>query len=166
MLEREHARLLALIDGLGHGPAAELAATRAAEALVGLFGASEVPSVLECFEVTGKALRSTRGAAMTVVVVHPSRVEIAGVGNVGLRTSSLKIPFLATAGIVGAQHRPLRVAHMKTAPSGRVVMFSDGISSRFDMAALEGLAPDRACERLLSDHGADHDDATVLVADF
>lgn len=166
VVEREHARLLALIDGLGHGPSAALASTRAAEALSSLFEQGDVPSVSECFEVAGKALRSTRGAAMTVVLVHPSRVEAAGVGNVGLRASALKIPFLATAGIVGAQHRTLRVAHMKVAATGRLVMFSDGISSRFDMATIEGLPPDRACERLLAEHGADHDDATVLVADF
>jgi negative regulator of sigma-B (phosphoserine phosphatase) len=46
----------------------------------------------------------------------------------------------------------------------RLIMFSDGVSSRFDGASVARMVPRDACRAIMDAHRRAHDDATVLVA--
>jgi negative regulator of sigma-B (phosphoserine phosphatase) len=71
---------IAVIDGLGHGPAAASAAARAAEVVEGHPDAQPEDLVRLCHE----ALHGTRGAAMTIASIDagPGELVWLGVGNV------------------------------------------------------------------------------------
>jgi negative regulator of sigma-B (phosphoserine phosphatase) len=155
--------VLALVDGLGHGPLAEAAAMAAISALE---SAPAGIGVEAHFARAHQALRGTRGAAMTVVRIDDTQLEVAGVGNVACRSLSFSIPMLATPGIVGHSYRRLRVGHCDVPKAGRLILHSDGISSSFHVDALELIDSEGACDRLMARFAAGHDDATVLVADL
>jgi len=155
--------VLAVIDALGHGPHADDVAKKADAVLATLSAATTIEKV---FSDMHRALRGTRGAAMTLVRGSQREIETAGIGNVGLRGRGMSVTFTPTSGILGAHHRPLRVARSPLTTPGRLVLFSDGISRRFDLDAASSLSIEALGTKLLSDHGADHDDATVLVADL
>ena len=77
--------LLAVVDGLGHGPGAADIAAEARRYLQELpFG----PSVRAVFDGLHERLRGTRGAAATVCLVRGAHVEGAGVGNVEVSTNA------------------------------------------------------------------------------
>jgi hypothetical protein len=155
--------LLAVIDGLGHGPLAETAALAAMRAIEAAPAGTGVEGQ---FASAHQALRGTRGVAMTVVRISDQQVEVAGVGNVACRAAGFSIPVLATPGIVGHSYRRLRVGRCDAPKLGRLVLHSDGVSSAFHIGALELLDVEAACERLMAGFAAGHDDATVLVADL
>jgi hypothetical protein len=75
------------------------------------------------------------------------------------------LSYVPTNGVLGSRWRAPRVAS-GTAHGGRLVLHSDGISHRFDARDLDRLSPEDACRVILDAHGADHDDATVLIVDF
>lgn len=164
---KDDATLLAVIDGLGHGAPAALAALRARDVLLAAPALDPIALVRAC----DRALRGTRGAAMTLVVLTPEpdamRVLAVGVGNVLLRASGIRdLAFASTPGIVGGLRREPRVARGRVDPRARIVLASDGVSTRFELDALSPTSPERACDELLERHAVDHDDATVLVADL
>lgn len=152
-----------VIDGLGHGPKAEEAALAALAAIEG----AAKRDVSSLFDVTHAALRGTRGAAMTLVVVSGSACEAIGVGNVTLRARQVRgLSLASTPGVVGGQMRTLRIARGELERGARLVIFSDGISSRAPIADYDGEPPADAARRVLAEHALDHDDATILVADL
>jgi negative regulator of sigma-B (phosphoserine phosphatase) len=155
--------VLALVDGLGHGPLAEVAAMAAMSALESAPAGIGVEAL---FALAHQALRGTRGAAMTVVRIDDLQLEAAGVGNVACRASAFSIPMLATPGIVGHSYRRLRVGHCDPPKAGRLILHSDGVSSSFHVDSLDMLDSEAACDRLMARFAAGHDDATVLVADL
>jgi negative regulator of sigma-B (phosphoserine phosphatase) len=159
-LERDGCTLLAVIDALGHGPRAEEAAILALRALDAWAGGS----LSSAFDAVDVALRGSRGAAMTAVLFGTAGIEAAGIGNVALRSSGFAIPFVQTPGVLGAQRRALRLAQAPRA-TGRLLLASDGISTRLDFERVMALEPDAACEHLLDAHGSSHDDATALIVD-
>jgi negative regulator of sigma-B (phosphoserine phosphatase) len=159
-IERDGITLLAVVDALGHGPRAEEAAVLAVRALEAWAGGT----LASAFDVVDVALRGSRGAAMTALLFGGAGIEAAGVGNVALRTSGLTIPFVQTPGVLGAQRRALRVAQAPRA-TGRVLLASDGISTRLDFERVMALEADAAVEHLLEAHGSNHDDATALIVD-
>jgi hypothetical protein len=156
-----HRFVAGVVDGLGHGPMAEEAAERAVAAVT---TAGDV-SVAALFDAAHAALRGTRGAALTLVLVEGARVTAAGVGNVALRTvRGAPLPFIGTPGIVGGNMRSVRVAEAHAAPT-RFVLHSDGVSSRFASEPFADGSPADASERLLAELAGTLDDATVLVVD-
>jgi hypothetical protein len=160
--ERDGRLILAVIDGLGHGPQASAAASAAA-AEIGRADFAGGPAVV--VRAVHEALRGTRGAVMTLVMVGESAIETCGVGNVALRLSGgIKHSFIPNAGVLGHNLRVPRTARSARV-RGRIILHSDGISSRFDPDAVRELDPAAACARILAEHRRDVDDSTVLVAD-
>jgi anti-sigma regulatory factor (Ser/Thr protein kinase) len=153
-----------LCDGLGHGP---LAATAAMEAVAAVLDDPVAePAVL--VERAHRRVAHTRGGALAVVRVAGPVVRFAGLGNImavilagGTRTAMLSVP-----GIAGHQARAIRQFEY-TAPSGAaVVLHSDGVSARWNPAALPGLSardPLVIAAALLAEAGTRRDDAGVLV---
>lgn len=153
-----------LCDGLGHGPLAASAAMEAVRTV--LEDPAAEPGIL--VERAHRRLASTRGGAIGVVQVAGPAVWYAGLGNIaahiladGTRKGMLSVP-----GIVGHQARSIRQFEYTAPPGAAIVLHSDGISARWDAAALPGLGkrdPLVIAAALLALAGSHRDDAGGLV---
>ena len=165
-LVRSHggSTLLAVIDALGHGPHAAAAAALAADHLA---AAAIDAGLLPLMEGLHAALRGSRGAAAMIVLLTPDgRLRGCGVGNVELRTVGSRVPAVLTPGVLGASINRLRTFEGRVAAGDRLVIFSDGISSRMELERVRGLAPGAACDALMAQYRRNHDDSTVLITDL
>ncbi|WP_223782961.1 SpoIIE family protein phosphatase [Myxococcus sp. AS-1-15] len=154
--------LLAVVDSLGHGPAAALATAAATQCLTRMPLTSSVEELVAALHV---ALKHGRGSAVMLALFDGSVLHAAGVGNVELRTLGTRVPVLPTPGILGQSFRTLRTVSTPLLPKDRLVLFSDGLSFRLDLEQVRDQPPDAACAVLLERFGRATDDATVLVAD-
>jgi hypothetical protein len=153
-----------LCDGLGHGPLAASAAMEAVAAV--LDDPADDPAML--VERAHRRMGHTRGGAIGVVRVAGPDVWFAGLGNIaaviladGARKGMLSVP-----GIAGHQARSIRQFEYTAPPGAAVVLHSDGISARWDAAALPGLNgrdPLVIAAALLARAGSHRDDAGILV---
>ncbi|MFY9928980.1 MAG: ATP-binding SpoIIE family protein phosphatase [Streptosporangiaceae bacterium] len=153
-----------LCDGLGHGP---LAAVAAAEGVAAVLDdpAAEPAALLERVH---RRMNGTRGGAVGIVQITGPVAHYAGLGNIaacvlhhGARKSMLSVP-----GIAGHQARSFRQFTYDVPPGAAVILHSDGISSRWQAAALPGLNgrdPLLIAATLLGQAGIHRDDAGVLV---
>jgi negative regulator of sigma-B (phosphoserine phosphatase) len=155
-------QLIAVIDALGHGPGAALAAQVAVEELALCPLDKGVLTVIERIHVK---LHGTRGAAAMVCLFNGERLEGCSVGNVELRSRGTRVPVMLTPGILGARVRAYRVFESLLVPADRIVIFSDGISSHMVVDETQRLPPREACQAIMDRYRRSHDDATVLVAD-
>lgn len=158
--------LVAVIDGLGHGPEAASAAKIAASVL--RENAADDPKAL--IERCHIHLRSTRGAAVTLASLRePGELTWIGVGNVeavllpGDR-SRPKASVLLRGGIVGLRLPPLREYTVAIAPRDTLVIATDGIRSNFEAGCDRDASPDSIAESILSGYRKTSDDALVVVA--
>jgi anti-sigma regulatory factor (Ser/Thr protein kinase) len=153
-----------LCDGLGHGPLAAIAAMEAVAAV--LEDPAGEPAAL--VERAHRRMTHTRGGALAVVQVTGEAVQFAGLGNIaavilaeGTRRGMLSVP-----GIAGHQARSIRQFEYTAPPGAAIVLHSDGISGRWEPAALPGLNardPLLVAAALLAQAGSRRDDAGVLV---
>jgi negative regulator of sigma-B (phosphoserine phosphatase) len=156
------ATLIAVIDALGHGPAAAETAAVAVDYLEQLDDLSSVRAIVDGLHAK---MRDTRGAAVTICVVELGHLVGCSVGNVELRSVLDSIPAVTTPGIVGSRLRNMRLFEARLSAGERLVLFSDGLSASLratDAAGHSGLA---ACDALMRRHRREHDDATVVVVD-
>ncbi len=160
--------LAAVIDGLGHGPKAALAARAAAAVLRRQPGETVTDLMTLCHE----ALRQTRGAVISLASFNAASATVTwvGVGNVAgvlLRRAPLPLPasetLLSRAGVVGYRLPRLRAACLSVRRGDLVVLATDGIKGVIN----RGLTVDRSIEDIatgiLREHGRITDDALVLV---
>jgi negative regulator of sigma-B (phosphoserine phosphatase) len=154
--------MVAVIDGLGHGPHAAEVAARAVEHLEA--GALD-RAAIDVMEGLHAVLRGTRGAAATVCVVEGHSLTACGVGNVSLRTRGTNVPFVLSPGILGARVRSLRPVACELRGGDRLVLHSDGVGSGFSLETLGHLDADGACASIFEAFRKPTDDATVLVLD-
>jgi phosphoserine phosphatase RsbX len=164
--------LLAVLDGVGHGNEAAIAATIAKRILEEHSSDSIVTLVQRCHE----ALHTTRGVAVSIASFSASQRSLTwlGVGNVVgvlLRQGATPIPpeksLLMRAGVVGLQ-LPLSLdAEIVRVSDGDTLIFAtDGIHSDFARGLAASLPPQKAAEAILAHHGKTTDDALVLVVRF
>ncbi|MBS2018859.1 MAG: ATP-binding protein [Deltaproteobacteria bacterium] len=160
--------LLALCDGLGHGPAAR------SSSLVGMetVQANRDQAPIAILEACHRAMARTRGGVMAVVKVRePSSIDVAAVGNVTLELVRPRTArrFPSTSFVVGAAQRGWR-AHVESGSLGTdeaIVLFSDGLPSRVSLGnELELLRepPIVIAHQLVQRFGRDTDDVLVVVA--
>jgi len=153
-----------LCDGLGHGSLAAAAAAAGVAAV--LDDPAGEPAAL--LERVHRRMSGTRGGAVGVVQVSGQLARFAGLGNVaasivsdGQRKSMVSIP-----GIAGVQARTIRQFEYDVPPGSAVIVHSDGVSSRWEAAALPALEardPLLIAAVLLAEAGVHRDDAGVLV---
>jgi hypothetical protein len=153
-----------LCDGLGHGPLAAAAAAKGVAAV--LDDPAGEPAAL--LERVHRRMSGTRGGAVGVVRIGGQQARFAGLGNVaasivsgGTRKSMVSIP-----GIAGHQARTIRQFDYETPPGAAIILHSDGISSRWEAAAMPGIEardPLLIAAVLLAEAGVHRDDAGVLV---
>lgn len=156
-----------LCDGLGHGPMAASAAL-AAEAA---FRDAPETGPKAIIEYLHRMLNHTRGAVVTVVDIDPERDQLrfAGVGNVAgaVIDAGQRRVMVAQPGIAGHTQPQLREVELPCPPSAVVVLHSDGVVDRWNLADLPGLVshtPVVLAAVLMRDAGVRRDDAAVLVA--
>jgi negative regulator of sigma-B (phosphoserine phosphatase) len=155
--------MLAVIDGLGHGPEA----AQASRAAVELLGSLPLGTpVLEAMQGLHAALRGTRGAAATVCMIDGLHLEVCAVGNVQLLCVNVDVPLVLSAGVLGHHVARFRVSGCELRLGARLALISDGISTRFRLEELRNLEPAAACEHILAKYRRKEDDATVLIADL
>jgi negative regulator of sigma-B (phosphoserine phosphatase) len=163
--------LVAGIDGLGHGSEAARAARRAAAVMRASPGDDLVQLVQRCH----RALRGTRGAAISVAFVSASesRMTWLGVGNVEGRVLSgdhaatrTKGSLALARGVPGHELPPMRAATMAVQPGDVLLLATDGVDAGFaDSLELSG-SSQAISERILSDHWKPSDDALVIVVRY
>lgn len=154
---------LCLADGLGHGKQAEIAALSAIDYVSDHLDLP-LPTL---FEGCDRAIRSTRGVAMSIAVFDHGthQLSYAGVGNTrmmifGTRGRSFSNAF----GIVGGGHRKIFVETIAVAPSEVIIMFSDGLPETIARPENRPETPSVLAHSTLQLHGKGTDDAAVLVA--
>jgi len=155
--------LLAVVDGLGHGPMAAEVADRAVACL------SDAPldlGVAGIMELLHESLRGTRGAAAMLAVLKDWALVGCGVGNVELRAIGSSVPVVQSPGILGVRVRRYNLFSSRLKPLTRLALFSDGISARVPIADTQRMAAREACEFIFQGYRRPHDDATILVADL
>ena len=155
--------LFGVVDALGHG---EGAAVVAADALRSLLAASLRGGVAGVLAGLDAALRGGRGAAALICIVRDDAIEGCGVGNVELRSTGMRMPVVATPGVLGRGPavRP-RIFSARLVAGARLVLFSDGVSARLRPDEDRELPAQAASAALLGRWAKPTDDATVLVAD-
>ena len=165
--EQGERTLLAVIDGLGHGPGAKQAANVAIDQLEEW---TDEP-LDEVLRGLHDALRSTRGAVIGAVIIDRTsgRFHYAGVGNIMVRVYGAPEPAspISANGTLGARLGQVRVWTYPWAEGATLIMASDGVSASWDMESYPGLikqSPQLLAGILMRDYGRDTDDATVLVA--
>lgn len=150
-----------VVDALGHGP---FAALTAQVALAHLRDVDVGKGVTATMSSLHGALRGTRGAAALLCHFKEGVLSACGVGNVELRRFGVKLPLHLTPGVIGGVLSREPQAAVAEMPRGsRVVVFSDGVSARFNDDDVKGDV-DIAAARLLERFARAADDATVLVA--
>jgi anti-sigma regulatory factor (Ser/Thr protein kinase) len=160
--------LAAVVDGLGHGPFAAVAAA----AGVGALEASSFESPARHLEAAHLAMRSTRGAAMGIAGadLESHKLHYAGIGNVSsvlIDPGGSSRSLVSRNGIVGAEGMKVQQFDYPWSDGDLLVMHSDGIDTHWRIIDYPGLIRADAAiiaAMLFRDHRRERDDATVLVA--
>lgn len=164
--ETENGAFLCLIDGLGHGKEAFLAANRACSVITDFAG----EDILSLFEECHQALKSTRGVVMSVAFVHnPSNtVEWTGIGNIEglLLKGSTRESLPLRGGIVGCRLPSLRSCKLPITSDDMIVMYTDGVSHSSTAKLIEAQLCDELARFIISSQVKGTDDAAVLIARY
>jgi anti-sigma regulatory factor (Ser/Thr protein kinase) len=153
-------------DGLGHGPAAALAAWEA----VRVFREHPSAPPEDLLGFAHAALRPTRGAALGLAQVRPADGEMTftGVGNIGgaLITAGASRSLVSHAGIVGHEFRKVQSFSYPWSEGSVLVLFSDGLQTRWTLERYPALAsrdPALLAAVLYRDFSRGRDDVTVVA---
>lgn len=162
--------LLAVIDGLGHGPEAA-AASKIAVSILETYSEEPVITLMNrCHE----GLRRTRGAVLSLATFDFAHNEMTwlGVGNVEsmlLRGDKVTAAenLILRPGVAGSQLPPLRATVIPILQNDTFVFFTDGIRNDFTEKTLDLSLPVQViADRILARHTKGTDDALVLVARY
>ena len=168
IVERDEQLALIVIDGLGHGPEAAVAANEAAA----VFCLKPFSQLSEMFETLHARLRGTRGGAIAACQMnHQSRVmKFVGVGNIAgtIKTeiSGDSRGLFSHNGTIGAQFHKIQQFEYPIPTNGLVILHSDGLQSRWSLDKYPGLAqrhPGVIAGVLFRDFCRGRDDVTVVV---
>lgn len=175
VVERPGELSVMLADGLGHGPEAAKASSAAVEGFA--IDAFAPPTLI--FERAGARMRGTRGGAVAVAQLTASRSTLtyAGIGNISGQLRSLYAGdaekstrgLISHNGIVGVQVHRARPLDYPCSPEGLLIMYSDGLQSRWRLDDYPGLAmrrPAVIAGVLYRDFTRGPDDVTVAVVRF
>jgi anti-sigma regulatory factor (Ser/Thr protein kinase) len=163
--ERGDHVFLAIIDALGHGPAAHAIADRAARFLKRSWKTDLAQTMRELHE----SLRGTDGAAagLCVLEVGGHAATYVGVGNTVIRTlGDGDKKAYSTPGTLGHQIRTPREQKLTIAADEVLVLYSDGVKEQFELTDYPQLRYQDArtiARTIVSRFGKDHDDASCAV---
>lgn len=158
---------VAVVDGLGHGPAASMASAT----ILRVIRQREQLSLENMLEDAHGEARATRGAAVGIARLFPAngRVDFAGIGNIAatIANDDGHRKTVSLPGIVGHEMRRVQSFSYPWTGGSILVMQSDGLSSSWNFGSYPGLTdrdPMLIAAVLFRDHCRGTDDATVVVA--
>lgn len=157
--------LLCVVDGLGHGEQAEIAATSAL-AHVADYPGVPLPDLLKGCDV---ALRSTRGVVMSIAVIdqRSGQMTFAGIGNTrGAVVGESKIRLRSHPGIVGAGFDTVSTETFLLTPGDLIILFTDGLPWELDLSGYDETLlqkPSELTERIIRDWYHGTDDLGLLI---
>jgi phosphoserine phosphatase RsbX len=163
--------LLALVDGIGHGPEAAVAA----EAACAVLKTHVAEPVIALTERCHDRLRFTRGVVMSLAAfdLRHNLLTWLGIGNVqgilrrfGPPADGTEELLLLRAGVVGSQLPPLRASVLPVFPGDMLVLATDGVQSGFAPRITSRESPRQVAQVILDHHNKRTDDALVLVARY
>jgi anti-sigma regulatory factor (Ser/Thr protein kinase) len=159
--------MFVVADGLGHGPAAALAAGEA----VRIFRENVRRRPAEILQDIDAALRSTRGAAVLVAEIDlvDRQICCAGVGNISgsIVAAGASRSLVSHNGTVGHAVRKVQEFLYPFPPGALIVLHSDGLATSWRLEQYPGLAtraPALIAGVLYRDFKRGHDDVTVVAA--
>lgn len=164
--------VVAVIDGLGHGPHAAAAAELALEAIE----QNRAEPLEALVLLTHEKLSASRGAAATVAIIDGERgqMEWVGVGNVNgllIRADGSARPrnhgvFLCR-GVLGYKLPSLHISDPVPLASGDVIVIAtDGVRGDLTTLVVPGAPVGRAAETMLTRCASEDDDALVFVGRY
>ncbi len=160
---------LMVVDGLGHGAAAAMAAKAAQRFFLGNPGLSPAA----CLEGAHAILHDTRGAVMAVAEIDASQhvIRYCGVGNISaaLYSGYEWHGLVSYEGILGYTAHKFRefVYPYQAETRPMLILHSDGLSSHWDLNAYPGMIerhPSLMAGILYRDFKHTNDDLTVIAA--
>jgi phosphoserine phosphatase RsbX len=160
--------LVAVVDGLGHGQEAGMAAQRAVVTLENHVQTSPIGLITRCHQ----ELRHTRGVVMGLAMYNgiDDTMTWLGVGNVqGVlhRAQGGSIERLSMCrGVVGYQLPALRAEVMPVRAGDTLIVASDGIRGEFTEKLSAPGSPQEVAESILAQYAKGMDDALVLAARY
>src|SRR6266571_2795401 len=155
--------LVAVVDGLGHGAEAAVAARAAVKVLEQYANEPPLSLLRRCHQ----ALVRTRGVVMSLALFDRAAGSMTwlGVGNVeGVllyadAARRVRHDTLVTrGGIVGSDLPPVRAKVVSVAPRDTLIFATDGLPP--------DAPPQQLADQILAHHGKGTDDALVLVARY
>lgn len=164
--------LVAVVDGVGHGPHAAAAAVKATN-IIQEHGATE--SLTSLVQRCHSRLREGRGVVMSLAKLDAETRTMMwlGVGNVAgaLRRkagafSRKSETLLLRAGVVGKQLPPLYTTTLPVVRGDVLILATDGIGGDFAEGVRPDWEPQRIADDLAARFGKRTDDVLVLVARF
>ncbi|NML16872.1 SpoIIE family protein phosphatase [Azohydromonas caseinilytica] len=161
-------RTVFMVDGLGHGTEAAVAANEA----LAQFQRSRHEPPTQILHAVHQALRHTRGGAVAVARIDPASatVAFAGLGNIAatvLVHGAQARRMVSHNGTAGHNARKIQAFDYPCGHDGLLVMHSDGIGTGWALDAYPGLPrmhPMLVAGVLYRDFVRGRDDATVVVA--
>jgi len=163
--------LVAVVDGLGHGREAALAARTAVATLKKHAQESVITLVKRCHE----ELRATRGVVLSMAAFNALEGTMTwlGVGNVEgilLRVESDgKAPYeslLLRRGVVGGRLPPLNATILPVFRGDTLILVTDGIRSGYEPRWSPRGTPQQTADQILAQHNTETDDALVFVGRY
>lgn len=160
-------RQVLLCDALGHGPVAAVAS----QAVIAEFSGAPPLGPKAVLEYLHDRTRHTRGSVAAIAEWDAENqiVRYAGIGNVvgAVVGESERRAMVSLPGILGHQRREIREFTYPLAAGALVILHSDGLTDRWNLANYPGLvtrSPVVVAATLMRDAGKRRDDACVLVA--
>jgi serine phosphatase RsbU (regulator of sigma subunit) len=161
--------VFAVIDGLGHGPAAAAAAGIAIATLDQHIGDPVTQLLHHCHE----ALRESRGVTMSLAAFNTEDAKLTwiGVGNVecALLHRDAGLPYdklLLRNGVVGVRSPDLRAEELPVRHGDILTMATDGVTAERALCISMHGRLEAMADGILADGSKGTDDALVLVARY
>jgi serine phosphatase RsbU (regulator of sigma subunit) len=157
--------LVAIIDVLGHGGAANDLAVR----ITRMLERNERTNVSAVLTALHSQVRGSRGAAIGIAAFDPlrRRLEYVGVGNTVLRRfGETETRLVSQDGVLGQNMRTPRPEQLALAPGDLVLLYTDGVQDRFSSAQYPGVfrhEPEDVVRRIIERFGKRHDDAGCVA---
>ena len=163
----ENKVLITVIDGLGHGPDAAVAANTAVEYIKNNYKKGLTDMIEGCHKEMG----GTRGAVIGIALIdlENSILRYTGVGNIEVMVKSRTVfrP-ISINGILGYNLHQVKETEFPFNPGDLILLHSDGISKRFDLNLCppEFLEqhPQTIVERIMAEFGSKRDDLCIVTA--
>ncbi len=166
-LDREDGALVAVVDGLGHGPEAAEAARAAVETLNVQATAAGPCNLSQLLAAMHETLRGTRGAVAGVALVEActGSLHYAGIGNTEVRLfGPAPSRLFSRPGLLGGGRAPRPTVQSARLPPGAVLMLhTDGVGPLEGAQVPLRLSCQALAQHVLERWAHAEDDAAVVV---